>query len=368
MKILHVVTFIDQDRSYGGPVTVAMNLAEEQVRQGHQVTIFSLAPTSSDRKAGFSSNGVDFVLFRARHLPFLGAFSSMVSIPSFYWLLSHAKSFDVAHLHFSRDLFQGLSARVLGFLKLPVFLQTHGMITNSETKEKRIQNFYDTTFVKPVLQQARQVFALQKVELTEIKAKFGIAHVRLLPNGVQMASHEPSKTTESTLVAFVSRLHPRKNPILFLQCAKRMIESGFTGRFVIAGPDGGLGDQVSQFVSNFNHPHLEYLGPLSHSDTLSLLKRISVLVLPSRNEPFPMIVLEALSVGTPVAISRSCQIADLVVHGGLGVVFDESAEGVEAGIHEVLARNVSRTSILQSATQIFGISKVVSELLKIYDA
>jgi glycosyltransferase involved in cell wall biosynthesis len=214
MKILHIVTLIDQERTYGGPVSVAVNLAEEQVRQGHQVTILSLAPTSSDKKKMYSNNGVDFVAFRASHLLFLNSFSSMFSFASVKWLFGTAKIYDVAHLHFSRDLFQVTSARIVNALKVPLFLQTHGMITNAEAKVKKIQRLYDAIFVKPAFQQAKQVLALQKVELAQLKSNFGISNVRLLANGVQMAATFPSDKAGSNLVAFVSRLHPRKNPLL----------------------------------------------------------------------------------------------------------------------------------------------------------
>lgn len=52
--------------------------------------------------------------------------------------------------------------------------------------------------------------------------------------------------------------------------------------------------------------------PIEPTEVVDRLARCSFLVLPSVDEPFPMIVLEALAVGRAVVITESCGLADFV--------------------------------------------------------
>jgi glycosyltransferase involved in cell wall biosynthesis len=68
-------------------------------------------------------------------------------------------------------------------------------------------------------------------------------------------------------------------------------------------------------------------------DAPSLMRHLDVLVLPSRQEPFGTVLVEAMAVGTPVVASRV---------GGLAEVVEDGVTGhlVEPGDPEALARAV----------------------------
>ena len=66
----------------------------------------------------------------------------------------------------------------------------------------------------------------------------------------------------------------------------------------------------SEIKSRTLTSNLEYKGSLQAHDVQRMLAEIDVLVLPSKDEPFPMVVLEALAVGTQVLVMPSCGFAE----------------------------------------------------------
>lgn len=67
---------------------------------------------------------------------------------------------------------------------------------------------------------------------------------------------------------------------------------------------------------------LDHVGPLDHEEVLEAGRQADVYVLPSIEEPLGVSVLEAMSVGTPVIITRTCGLGPDVAAAGAGRVID----------------------------------------------
>ena len=361
MKILHVVTFFDSSRSYGGPLSVALNLAKEQINQGHSVSLTALSESTFE----MVEDGVKIHAFQATKL--LGGlrFSSMFSVSGINWLRLNLVKYDAIHFHFSRDIFQVASALVASWKFRDVFLQTHGMLTNSETSKRLGERIYDCVLVKPILKRANQVLALHQIEKKALLELCPTSKVVILPNGIHFGKFEATQP-ERIRVAFISRLHSQKNPLLFVFAAKKIINSVARVSFIIAGPDGGEASEVEREVRSFNSKYLQYLGPLDHETVKQTLKSTTLLVLPSVNDPYPMIILEALSNGVPVVVTTSCQIAPEIIACDLGEVADPTVEEVANAVMVRLAKLNSRYKIYDSARNLFDITQVVASLTNVY--
>jgi glycosyltransferase involved in cell wall biosynthesis len=140
---------------------------------------------------------------------------------------------------------------------------------------------------------------------------------------------------------------------------------------LIFGPDGGeLTGLKDQIYSDPYLSALRYKGALPPSDVLEMLRGADLLVLPSENEPFPMIVLEALSVGTPVLIMPSCGLAPLLkVNYPRMVVTEENDEALVTafnGVYNGTTTSEARDEIRNFCRDIFSIDKVTTDLEFIY--
>jgi glycosyltransferase involved in cell wall biosynthesis len=361
VKILHVVTFFDEARSYGGPLTVAMNLAKEQLNQGHEVTLVAL----SGKRISHHENGLVLELFEARSIFKKSRFSTLFSAASIQWMLKNASNFDVVHQHFARDLIQIAFANVALFRKKRVFLQTHGMLTNVEVQPRKIQKLFDILLVHPLMRRVFRVLALHTTEQIALQDAFQKSRISIVPNGVYFGDLEINPG-HSSQVSFISRLHSQKNPLEFISAAKMLVDSGFSARFVVAGPDGGLAEEVSRAVESDTSGKISYLGALGHDDVIKTLINSDLLVLPSANDPFPMIVLEALSQGVPVIVSESCPIAEIVQSLNVGEVFSPKEQELSELIKIALRKNRSPLDVWAASKVVFNLERIVSNLSDLY--
>lgn len=145
----------------------------------------------------------------------------------------------------------------------------------------------------------------------------------LLPNAVdkrffEVRVHPP----EIPRILFVGFLDERKNPIGLIKACELMLRSG---RCTIAFAGGG--NPQSAYWKEFNAlletmPGLELLGFLDRGRLAAEFAKSSLLVLPTFEDNCPMVILEAMAAGLPVAAARVGGIPDLVIHETDGLMFD----------------------------------------------
>lgn len=102
----------------------------------------------------------------------------------------------------------------------------------------------------------------------------------------------------------------------------------------------GEGEMADRVVTAAEQcPGIEYLGRLSHSDTVREIAQADGLVCPSIwYEGMPMTLLEAFSVGTPVIASRIGGLPEMVQEGINGLLFTPGdKEQLEAHFHKLYA-------------------------------
>jgi len=63
-------------------------------------------------------------------------------------------------------------------------------------------------------------------------------------------------------------------------------------------------------------------GPLYHDEKTAQLQNADIFVLPTRNEAFPLVILEAMQFGLPVISTREGGIPEMVINGETGLLVD----------------------------------------------
>jgi glycosyltransferase involved in cell wall biosynthesis len=130
-----------------------------------------------------------------------------------------------------------------------------------------------------------------------------------------VATGTPKSTTPRVL--FLGYLRPEKqvpeliSAFLSLGCAD--------AELIIAG-DGPLRAQVEAAAGPA--PNIRIVGYLVGADRSRELEMASALILPSTHEPWGLVVNEALSLGTPVLLSKGAGSAELIREGDNGLTFD----------------------------------------------
>lgn len=336
MRVLQVVTLVSPDGSYGGPTRVALNQSAELARRGIEVRVS--AGTRGFDTVPQSMSNVPLALFPARQLLPRVGFAGLAAPAQIWWFLRSRRQFDVVHIHLARDLITPIVAALALLTGKRVYVQTHGMI---DASNKRLSVPFDLLLIRPILRHARAVFCLTPAEAEDLEEVEPKCRIVLLPNGVpDPPSLSPTKRSfpgRSLEILYLARLESRKRPLCFVESAIEVLGRGGDAHFALVGPDEGVAEQVVDAIEGSAFAsRLSWEGPLDPAKTLARMADSDLYVLPSVNEPFPMTVLEAMSIGVPVVITDTCGLAEAVRNAHAGTVVDDSTQALTAAIEAYL--------------------------------
>lgn len=343
MKIIQVATLISPRGEYGGPVRVAVNQTRELLAAGHEV-LLAAGARGFGRRLPSEFDGVPVKLFEAFNPVPKTGFSGLVAPGLQKWLKTAIKSADVAHIHLSRDLVTLPAVSEVKRRHLPYVLQTHGMITLSNHP---LAGTVDALWTRRALAGADTIFYLTPEERRGLSNVTSAAlNLQELHNGVPETEQAGAPAEAPLEVLFLARLHARKRPLMFIEMAKALHGKYPDVRFSVVGPDGGEGPAVHAAIMQAGMGDaLRWEGALAPADTTARINRSAIYVLPSVDEPFPMSVLEALSLGKPVVVTDSCGLAAGITEAGAGTVVDSSMESLVTGVECLLADSAYRNAV-----------------------
>ncbi|MGV9252242.1 glycosyltransferase [Streptomyces sp. NPDC003697] len=302
MKALHAVTLHTPTRAFGGPVRVAVNLTAGLAARGVDSRIVALG-AGFDGPLPADVDGRPACLFPARRVLPGAGFSGITSPALLAGARRLVRSADVVHVHLARDLVTLPIALAALRARRPLVVQTHGMVDPSD---KVLARMLDAVAVRRVLRRADAVLHLTSYERRALNAVLGGTDpgngVRLV-NGVPAQERRPRPAGPPRLL-YLARMQARKRPADFVAAAPEVLRRHPDARFVLAGADEGeLGAALKLAASLGVAGSVEYLGTLAPDAVAAELRRTHVHVLPSVDEPFPMSVLEALSLGVPSVVT-----------------------------------------------------------------
>jgi glycosyltransferase involved in cell wall biosynthesis len=121
-------------------------------------------------------------------------------------------------------------------------------------------------------------------------------------------------------------------------------------------------EHVEPLLGNDAH----YLGEVSHERKLELLAGASALLFPIRwNEPFGMVMIEAMACGTPVLAFPEGAAPEVVEHGRTGFLCDDEEAMVDA-----IGRlgELDRADCRQAVEGYFSTTRMVAEHIELFEA
>jgi glycosyltransferase involved in cell wall biosynthesis len=138
-------------------------------------------------------------------------------------------------------------------------------------------------------------------------------------------------------VLFAGRMTSQKGPDLLLDAVPGLRRHHASARFIFAG-DGDMREDLEHRAQMMGvAPAICFLGHQTGRDLLGLFKAADMVCVPSRNEPFGIVILEAWSARKPVVATRNGGPAEFIRHEDTGVTVAADHESIGQGVDAVLS-------------------------------
>jgi glycosyltransferase involved in cell wall biosynthesis len=231
----------------------------------------------------------------------------------------------VVHLHTPWLLSNTQIARSCRNRGIPYVVSIHGMLDDWSMAQKSLKK---RAFLRLggfcFLRRASSLHYSALAERDQAQRWVQHPHPVVLPNildlspfqtlpGPQLARDRFGLEKDIPVVLFLSRLHEKKGVHLLIEAARLLRSRDCSFRLLIAGPaapadsryEKGLHDAVERLGLG---ARVRFLGMVKGDEKVSLYQAANLFVLPTLQENFGIVLIEAMCAGTPVLTTRGTDI------------------------------------------------------------
>jgi glycosyltransferase involved in cell wall biosynthesis len=338
--------------SLGGVEELTRRLADRYAASGAAVEVWTVRDPATlpaqEVIDGITVRRFDFPMPAAKPGPLLSLLPN--SARAFVALSQAVKEFRPDLLHVQCFSANGIYATALSAryrIPLVVTLQGETVMDDADIYDKSAALRLG---LRTALRRAQAVTGCSQFVIDDAVARFGLpaGKGRVVYNGVEVAGDDEPTPLDLPFRRFVvalGRVVPKKGFDLLLEAfAKAGSEHPEVG-LVIGGTGRSLDSLVEQARALGVEDRVVFPGRLDRGAVAWAMSNAEVFCLPSRVEPFGIVVIEALRAGRPVVVSSRGGAPEIVRHEREGLVadpFDTGAYGAAIsrllGDHELAAR------------------------------
>ena len=301
MKILQICSA----RSIGGGEKHLVDLSNSLANRGHQIFL-SLSPESPIKKELSTIPNENIMYSRMRNaVDFFSAFE----LANF---VRETKP-EIIHAHIARDY--PLAAMAAQLTKTPFVLTRHVLFPL-----KKIH--------KIILKNAGGIIAPSNAVADALKKQnlFPAEKIEVIYNGIEIDYYSTVKKEphENFTVGTIGHLAPIKGHDIFIRAAEIVLKTRPEIKFVIVGEDkssdGKNRREIENLIAELNlQKNIELVG--WQKDIRPYLQNFDLFVSAARQEPFGLVMIEAMVSGIPVIASNSEGAAEIIENDKSGVLF-----------------------------------------------
>jgi glycosyltransferase involved in cell wall biosynthesis len=234
--------------------------------------------------------------------------------------------------------------------------------------------------------EAWKVICCSDYMMSHVRWAFGLPPDKLVrvPNGVNFEAYARKENEnvsqfrsrfalpEEKIVLFVGRLVHEKGAQVLVSAIPKVLEK-MNAKFIFVG-NGYMKDQLSDLVRAMGIAHKVIFTGFVDEETLrKLQKNADVSVVPSLFEPFGIVALEAMAAGSPVVVSDTGGLSEIVNHEVDGVkVFTGNPDSLSWGIIRVLTdealANRLRTNARRKLQEKYDWDTIAQQTKTVYEA
>ncbi len=354
MKIAHIAPpwIAIPPKNYGGTEIVISNLVEEQIVQGNDVTLFAPgdAKTSAKLISFFPHSLIESGVPWEAHLK-----SYYHLYKSVEYIKSH--QFDIVHVHLSSssDMFIFPLVAQLG---TPILATLH-----SRFPFDRVQSWTgdaDDYYMEWILSMPLVAISERACKEVHYPVKFvGVVH-----HGLPVAQYRPTVSQPENYLVWLGRLVPEKGAHLAIEAARAvdmpLVLAGTIDRHVVESVE--YYEHVIK--PNIDGDRVKYIGPVDMQEKVDVLSRAKAFLNPiTWEEPFGMVMIEAMAVGCPVIAFARGAAPEIVAHNKSGYLVHDLNEMIHY-IHKI--DELDRGNVHAHVVQNFSVSAMANKYMRLY--
>jgi glycosyltransferase involved in cell wall biosynthesis len=238
------------------------------------------------------------------------------------------ENFDIIHQH-GAFLPISLFTKSLS-KKIKVLISPHGLFEPERLEmQSRKKVIARLLFENSNFKNSACLVACSEQEALNLEALNFDVPIAILPNGIEedfllketsleeRASFRKKKNIpeDKKVLLFISRIHPLKGLVLLLEVLSKMKDQFQKSNWllVIAGIDeNNHQEELNNLVKDYGLEEIvQFVGPVFGEEKILMFDVASTFILPSMNENFGIVIIEALARGIPVITSKNTPWVDL---------------------------------------------------------
>lgn len=254
-----------------------------------------------------------------------------------------------------------------------VYIEHSASISESLKEYKRYRLFYNC-----LVDAVDAMIFVSSKQKESIEAFVDLDHkYKILHNGFRGLAQSDSRIVQKKIFTIISVgfLEERKGYRYSIEALSMLAKEGYSFKYVVIG-DGKEKDKYVNMVMEYGiEKNVEFKGRLQHDQVLEEMQSSDLFLLPSWNEAFGIVYLEAMSCGIPVVGTLCEGIEDIIVNNKNGflvrkqdsysiyriikLLIDNPTERINIGIQgKITATNYTWKKNAKKLVGIFnGISK-----------
>ena len=354
----------------GGGNQHVEHIARQLVARGHKATVWCADIPEHDEKR-FVRDGVDVIRLPPKRV--LGGIDPVVSIKDL------DMNFDIVHLHDTLPVLIRRSVKRARKEKIPVVTTFHNDYIKTSLGGKILKRIRWALQGRRTLHASDARIALTPYYAKHLKGRGVRKSIDVLPNGFEPVAEDavrpstlPVDEQERPLLVFVGRLSEQKGLDVLMDAWDSLCQQGEpNARLAIAG-SGELNEWLDDRIAASPYPQsIAKLGRVEDSEKRWLFEQARGVLIPSRFEGLPTVLLEAMHAGAPTVMTDVNDLGRLVTepNAGLSVTPGDSNGLVEA-INALLEADEEQLKTWsengQEASKPYLWSNIVDDLLDVY--
>jgi len=197
---------------------------------------------------------------------------------------------------------------------------------------------------------AGRVICVSKSLLGEVQRLYGVPGDKMsaIYNGIDVRRFDKRVNKKATrkrfnvgvedpMVLFAGRMTWQKGPDLLMEAMPDLLCEHPETKFVFAG-EGDMRGPLEERAKRLGISRsARFVGKRGGRELVGLFKSADLVCVPSRNEPFGIVILEAWGAKKPVVATRNGGPAEFVTHEHTGLTVADRAESIRWGVDRVLS-------------------------------